>query len=39
MTIEELKEALAKIPTRGAINKARRRALIEMINRLMAEEQ
>lgn len=39
MTIEELREALAKIPARGAINKARRRAIIEMINRLMAEGQ
>ena len=35
MTIEALKRALDSIPPTGAINKARRRALIEQINRIM----
>ena len=35
MTIEKLKRALDSIPNMGMINKARRRALIEQINRLM----
>lgn len=35
MTIEKLKRALDSIPNTGVINKARRRALIEQINRLM----
>lgn len=34
MTIEELLKALNKIPDRGAINKARRRAIIVLINKL-----
>ena len=35
MTIEKLKRALDSIPNAGAMNKARRRAIIEQINRLM----
>lgn len=38
MTIEELKQALDKIPDVGAINKARRRALIVLINKILAGE-
>lgn len=38
MTISELERALNRIPNVGAVNKARRRALIEQINRLMARE-
>lgn len=38
MTIDELREALERIPNRGAINKARRRAIIMQINELMAGE-
>ena len=34
MTIEQLKRALDSIPTTGAINKARRRAIIAQINAL-----
>lgn len=34
MTIEELKRKLDAIPASGAINKARRAAIIRMINRL-----
>lgn len=34
--IEELEIALAKIPDKGAINKARRRAIIVLINQLTA---
>jgi hypothetical protein len=37
MTLEELKLALDRIPPTGAINKARRRAIIQLINRLFAE--
>ena len=36
MTIEELEAALDRIPNKGAINKARRRAIIMEINRIMA---
>lgn len=36
MTLEELKEALDRIPDKGAINKARRRAIIILINQLMS---
>ena len=36
MTIRELKKKLEKIPPTGAINRARRMAIIEMINRLQA---
>ena len=36
MTLEELKQALDRIPDRGAINKARRRAILAMINELLA---
>ena len=36
MTIEELRLALERIPNRGAINKARRLAIIIQINRLIA---
>lgn len=38
MTLEELKDALDRIPERGAINKARRRAIIVQINKLLAGE-
>ena len=38
MTIDELREALERIPNRGAINKARRLAIIMQINELMAGE-
>jgi len=34
MTIDELKLALDRIPATGAINKARRRAIIILINKL-----
>jgi hypothetical protein len=34
MTLEELKLALDRIPPTGAINRARRRAIIVLINRL-----
>lgn len=34
MTIDELKLALDRIPDKGAINQARRRAIIIMINKL-----
>lgn len=37
MTIDELKAALEKIPTKGAINKARRNAILAQIYRLMNE--
>lgn len=36
MTLDELKQALDLIPDRGAINKARRRAIIVLINELSA---
>lgn len=36
MTLEELKLALDRIPPTGAINKARRRAIILLINKLSA---
>ena len=35
MTIEELTERLESIPPTGAINKARRRAIIALINQLL----
>lgn len=38
MNIDELKLALDRIPPVGAINKARRRAIIAMINKLTTEE-
>ena len=37
MTIDELKAALEKIPAKGAINKARRNAILAQIYRLMNE--
>ena len=37
MTIEELKEALERIPNNNAINKARRRCIIMEINRILSE--
>lgn len=37
MTIAELERALNRIPPAGAVNKARRRAIIQQINRLMAQ--
>ena len=36
MNVEELQHALNKIPDEGAINKARRRAIIVLINKLLA---
>ena len=39
MTISELKRALDNIPNVGAMNKARHRAIIEKINRLMAAQE
>ena len=39
MTLDELKLALDRIPTTGAINKARRRAIIILINRITAGEE
>lgn len=36
MTLDELKQALDRIPNTGAINKARRRAIIVLINQLSA---
>lgn len=38
MTIEELKKALNKIPKTGAINQARRRAILAQIYALMEQE-
>ena len=38
MTIDELKQALDRIPPVGAINKARRRAIIILINQLSTAE-
>ena len=35
MTIEELRLALERIPNKGAINKARRLAIIIQINRIL----
>ena len=37
MTLEELKVALLKIPDTGAINKARRRAILALIYQLTGE--
>lgn len=34
MTLEELKQALDRIPTTGAVNKARRREIIKLICQL-----
>ena len=39
MTIEELQSELDKIPKKGAINKAIRQSILEMIYRLMAEKE
>ena len=36
MTIDELRDALERIPDKGAINKARRRSIIVEINKLLA---
>lgn len=38
MTLAELERALNRIPPVGAVNKARRRAIIQQINRLMAAQ-
>ena len=38
MTIEMLQEALEKIPKTGAMNKARRRAILAQIYALQQEE-
>jgi hypothetical protein len=37
MTIQELQNALDRIPNKGAINKARRQKIIEQINQLLGE--
>ena len=39
MTIAQLKRKLEEIPTTGAINKARRMAIIRMINNLAAKNK
>lgn len=39
MTLDELLQALERIPDKGAINKARRRAIIILINRIIAGER
>ena len=39
MTINDLQRALDRIPNVGAINKARRRAIIQQINQLMAQQE
>lgn len=38
MTLEELQEALERIPRSGAVNKARRRAIILLINQMQNGE-
>ena len=38
MNLDELKLALDRIPNKGAINKARRRAIIVLINKITAGE-
>lgn len=38
MTLDELKHALDRIPATGAINKAKRRAIIVLINKITAGE-
>ena len=38
MTINELQRALDRIPNVGPVNKARRRAIIQQINELMAQQ-
>lgn len=38
MTIEELKNALEQIPPDNALNEARRRAIVALINRLMEQQ-
>lgn len=38
MTIKQLKKKLEQIPKTGAINKARRREIIALINKLSAGE-
>ena len=35
MTLEDLQEALDRIPPTGAINRARRQKIIEQINQLL----
>lgn len=37
MNLDELKAALDRIPDHGAINKARRRAIIVLINQIIAQ--
>lgn len=39
MTLDELRNALDRIPDKGAINKARRRAIIVMMNQIAAGGQ
>ena len=39
MNLDELKLALDRIPPTGAINKARRKAIIVLINKLTAGDQ
>ena len=38
MTLDELQIALERIPNVGAINKARRKAIVILINRIIAGE-
>lgn len=39
MTIKQLKKKLEAIPPVGVINKARRRIIIEMINKMAGEQK
>lgn len=39
MNLDELKLALDRIPPKGAINKARRRAIIILINKLSEKDR
>lgn len=39
MTIQDLQNALDRIPKRGAINLARRRAILIQINQLLEAEE
>jgi hypothetical protein len=39
MTLDELRAALERIPNKGAINKARRKAIIIQINKILQGER
>lgn len=39
MTIKQLKKKLEQIPPIGAINKARRREIVALINRMAGEQK